>query len=430
MSSVCNRRPPRAHVETCWTFWVTSIIYLTHSRCSLLLTERTMMLNYLETAAFLFLCVTRLVSSCKFNISFLYFEFRLWALQLLILLIRFQLFQQTGLKFLEILVKILLSLIIQLPIDPTGRLATAMPPSTLWESISYSASIYCDLNKIYLLSQSAENQLEDSTALNMVFVLGGDTYDGDVTSRSQLPGLVDKTWGAGYKNDGTDHSFANIMYRFDLFLAKLAIQFFVPVSFLRYLLVIQSHPYSVENDRNEMGSAWRPTIARKLSPKNPEDPGHAELGNRASGKHFYLSLIFHLIRNGLVRNFAVNAFHSFSSGFIAPARHHICGVYPMCEAPQQQRKCFFRLQSCSIHPSHNTLQIFFSPVCPPTGCAGGLSGGPDGYYVVPAPPPRCSGVQHGGRDRQHEKALHHRARRPGQRVRRIARRALNWRNNR
>ncbi len=47
--------------------------------------------------------------------------------------------------------------------------------------------------------------MEDSTALNMVFVLGGDTYDGDATSRSQLPGLIDKTRGAGYKNDGTDH---------------------------------------------------------------------------------------------------------------------------------------------------------------------------------------------------------------------------------
>ena len=66
----------------------------------------------------------------------------------------------------------------------------------------------------------------------MVFVLGGDTYDGDVTSRSQLPGLVDKNWGAGYKNDGMCRSFANKIETIN-FLAKFGAQLTVPViSFL------------------------------------------------------------------------------------------------------------------------------------------------------------------------------------------------------
>lgn len=32
--------------------------------------------------------------------------------------------------------------------------------------------------------------------------MGGDTYNGDTTSSSQQPGLLDQNWDLGYKNDG------------------------------------------------------------------------------------------------------------------------------------------------------------------------------------------------------------------------------------
>lgn len=35
-----------------------------------------------------------------------------------------------------------------------------------------------------------------------MYILGGDTYDGVSTSKSQDPGLLDLNWGMGYKNDG------------------------------------------------------------------------------------------------------------------------------------------------------------------------------------------------------------------------------------
>jgi len=35
-----------------------------------------------------------------------------------------------------------------------------------------------------------------------MYLMGGDTFDGDNTGRNQLPGYIDLYWGAGYKNDG------------------------------------------------------------------------------------------------------------------------------------------------------------------------------------------------------------------------------------
>jgi len=39
------------------------------------------------------------------------------------------------------------------------------------------------------------------SSVSYVFLLGGDTYEGDTTVRNQLPGLLDGRWGGGYKND-------------------------------------------------------------------------------------------------------------------------------------------------------------------------------------------------------------------------------------
>ena len=36
-----------------------------------------------------------------------------------------------------------------------------------------------------------------------MYVMGGDTFNGDMKEESQTPGLLDQTWGTGYKNDGT-----------------------------------------------------------------------------------------------------------------------------------------------------------------------------------------------------------------------------------
>lgn len=43
--------------------------------------------------------------------------------------------------------------------------------------------------------------MANESAQSIMYLLGGDTYDEDLTSRSQLPGVLDMKWETGYKND-------------------------------------------------------------------------------------------------------------------------------------------------------------------------------------------------------------------------------------
>lgn len=40
------------------------------------------------------------------------------------------------------------------------------------------------------------------SSFDYVYILGGDSYDGDDTRRNFKPGLLDTNWENGYKNDG------------------------------------------------------------------------------------------------------------------------------------------------------------------------------------------------------------------------------------
>jgi hypothetical protein len=72
-------------------------------------------------------------------------------------------------------------------------------PPSLSPSLSLSLSLSLAPPSPPLpLSQQATNL----STISYVFMLGGDSYDGDLTQRGQLPGLLDKRWGVGLKNDG------------------------------------------------------------------------------------------------------------------------------------------------------------------------------------------------------------------------------------
>lgn len=43
------------------------------------------------------------------------------------------------------------------------------------------------------------------SSFSYVYVLGGDSYDGDDTQRNYKPGLLDPIWENGYKNDGEQY---------------------------------------------------------------------------------------------------------------------------------------------------------------------------------------------------------------------------------
>lgn len=51
-----------------------------------------------------------------------------------------------------------------------------------------------------------------STDTGYVFLMGGDTYNGDTTQRDFIPGLMDLKAENGFKNDGRSHLFSFVLF--------------------------------------------------------------------------------------------------------------------------------------------------------------------------------------------------------------------------
>lgn len=63
--------------------------------------------------------------------------------------------------------------------------------------VSPHSLFFAAISKSCMLQKQANESSSD-----VLYLLGGDTYDGDTSARSQLPGVLDMKWEVGYKNDG------------------------------------------------------------------------------------------------------------------------------------------------------------------------------------------------------------------------------------
>lgn len=116
--------------------------------------------------------------------------------------------------------------------------------------------------------------MANESAQGILYLLGGDTYDGDTTARSQLPGVLDMKWETGYKNDGEQISLSAS----DLFI--------VPLCFLLNPFIFDCDKFcSLEDDGHRMVSEGRSTVTWPLPPEDSKGGVQSEVGQRATGTH-------------------------------------------------------------------------------------------------------------------------------------------------